>query len=208
MISSELFVNLCIFLFFVSFMIAIRIFLLQRLAHKYKWMSGIYASIVSTILMVYSVTYQQITYDLRFLPLILTVLYFGYKAGAVAGISMAVGSIYLESHWLLTILILIFTFLFSLPLIRYRKQFSLSIQTLLCFFIHFIAHVLLTSYFWNTPIQSPFYSEIEYLIFGILGLGVAVATIEFYRTFYAVAEEAAYAKSDSYKDKEDSFLSE
>ncbi|MEH7429824.1 hypothetical protein V7151_24970, partial [Priestia megaterium] len=55
-------------------------------------------------------------YDLRFLPLIVTVLYFGYSAGAVAGITMAVCSIYLESHWLLTILILIFTFLFSLPL--------------------------------------------------------------------------------------------
>jgi hypothetical protein len=35
-ISSGLFVNLCIFSFFVSIMIAIRIFLLQRLAHKYK----------------------------------------------------------------------------------------------------------------------------------------------------------------------------
>lgn len=76
------------------------------------------------------------------------------------------------------------------------------------FFIHFIVHVLLTNYFWNTPIQSPFYSEIEYLVFGILGLGVAVATIEFYRKFYAVAEEAAYAGSDSCKDEEDSFLSE
>ncbi|MEH7489504.1 PAS domain S-box protein [Priestia megaterium] len=206
MVSSGLFVNLCIFSFFVSIMIAIRIFLLQRLAHKYKWMSGIYASIVSAILMVYSVTYQQITYDLRFLPLILTVLYFGYRAGAVAGITMAVCSIYLESHWLLTILILIFTFLFSLPLIRYKKQFSLLKQSLLCFFLHFIVHVLLTNYFWNTPIQSPFYSEIEYLVFGILGLGVAVATIEFYRKFYAVAEEAAYAGSDSCKDEEDSFF--
>ncbi len=205
-VSSGLFVNLCIFSFFVSIMIAIRIFLLQRLAHKYKWMSGIYASIVSAILMVYSVTYQQITYDLRFLPLILTVLYFGYRAGAVAGITMAVCSIYLESHWLLTILILIFTFLFSLPLIRYKKQFSLLKQSLLCFFLHFIVHVLLTNYFWNTPIQSPFYSEIEYLVFGILGLGVAVATIEFYRKFYAVAEEAAYAGSDSCKDEEDSFF--
>src|SRR6478735_2899646 len=205
-VSSGLFVNLCIFSFFVSIMIAIRIFLLQRLAHKYKWMSGIYASIVSAILMVYSVTYQQITYELRFLPLILTVLYFGYRAGAVAGITMAVCSIYLESHWLLTILILIFTFLFSLPLIRYKKQFSLLKQSLLCFFLHFIVHVLLTNYFWNTPIQSPFYSEIEYLVFGILGLGVAVATIEFYRKFYAVAEEAAYAGSDSCKDEEDSFF--
>ena len=42
-------------------------------------------------------------------------------------------------------------------------------------------------------------------MFGILGLGVAVATIEFYRKFYAVAEEAAYAGSDSCKDEEDSF---
>lgn len=104
-------------------MIAIRIFLLQRLAHKYKWMSGIYASIVSAILMIYSVTYQQITYDLRFLPLILTVLYFGYRAGAVAGITMAVCSIYLESHWLLTILILIFTFYFPFLLFDIESSF-------------------------------------------------------------------------------------
>ena len=132
-ISSGLFVNLCIFRFCQHYDCDTNI-LLQRLAHKYKWMSGIYASIVSAILMIYSVTYQQITYDLRFLPLILTVLYFGYRAGAVAGITMAVCSIYLESHWLLTILILIFTFLFSLPLIRYRKQFSLLKQSLLCFY--------------------------------------------------------------------------
>lgn len=124
MISSGLFVNLCIFSFLVSIMIAIRIFLLQRLAHKYKLVSGIYASIVSAILMIYSVTYQEVAYDLRFLPLILTVLYFGYRAGAIAGISMAMCSIYLESHWILTIFILIFTFLFFLPLIRYRKQLS------------------------------------------------------------------------------------
>ncbi|USL44788.1 PAS domain S-box protein [Priestia megaterium] len=206
MISSGLFVNLCIFSFLVSIMIAIRIFLLQRLAQKYKLVSGIYASIVSAILMVYSVTYQEVTYDLRFLPLILTLLYFGYRAGAIAGISMAVCSIYLESHWILTILILIFTFLLSLPLIRYRKQFSFSKQSFLYFFIHFIVHVLLTNYFWNTPIRSPFYTELEYFLFGILGLGVGVATIEFYRKFYAVAEEAAYAASDSCKEREDSIF--
>lgn len=43
-------------------------------------------------------------------------------------------------------------------------------------------------------------------MFGILGLGVAVATIEFYRKFYAVAEEAAYAASDSYQEREDSIF--
>lgn len=51
-----------------------------------------------------------------------------------------------------------------------------------------------------------FYSEIEYLVFGIFGLGVVVVMIEFYCKFYVVVEEVVYVGLDLCKDEEDFFF--
>ncbi len=84
MLLKDFFINLCIFSFLVSAAAASRVFGFPFIPIRWaKLCGGIYAGVVSIVLMIFTIPYKEFVFDLRFIPIILSFVYFGRLAGMI-----------------------------------------------------------------------------------------------------------------------------
>ncbi|MFJ8356699.1 PAS domain S-box protein [Bacillus paramycoides] len=81
MLFTGFFINLTIFSFLVSSAIFIQVFIRKMESKSIHIFGGIYAGVIAAILMIFNFKHLGWYYDLRVVPLIISFIYFGRKAG-------------------------------------------------------------------------------------------------------------------------------
>ncbi|MGM0876499.1 MAG: PAS domain S-box protein [Bacillota bacterium] len=190
MIINDFFINLCIFSFFVSAAIVIQVFTTRK-SLKYSYLfGGCYASIVAVILMSFPVRYNEFFYDLRYVPLILSFIYFGYRAGWMTAIGICIARIYIGDHWIVGVVMLGGTiFLFTL-LKNYMKNLPSIKRAFLYLAIHFVVYSLILEVFSDVSAHMPFH--IGYFLFVFVGLLLGLLLIEAHNKLYRLSKSLSH----------------
>ncbi len=100
MLFTGFFINLSIFAFLVSSAIFFQVFILKMDPKSLKLFGGIFAGIIAAILMVFNFKHMGLFYDLRAVPLIISFIYFGRRAGWITLMFILFMRIfYLDGDW-------------------------------------------------------------------------------------------------------------
>ncbi|MDQ0247012.1 two-component system sporulation sensor kinase A [Bacillus fengqiuensis] len=191
MIFNDFFINHCIFSSFVSLAIVIQVFTTRKSLKSIYLLGGCYASIVAVILMFFPVRYNEFFYDLRFAPLILSFVYFGYKAGWMTAIGIYIAHVYIGSdHWIVGVDMLGGTiFLFTL-LKNYMKNLPSIKRAFLYLAIHFVVYYLILEVF--SDLSANMYFHIEYFLFVFVGLLLGLLIIEAHNKLYRLTQSLSH----------------
>lgn len=100
LILQDYIVNLSIFSLMVSTPLVIRSFINHRAVKRLRAWVGIYAGIVSVILVMLSIKQQGYTYDLRYAPVILMFAYLGPVAGIITASFSLLTRLLSSGNWL------------------------------------------------------------------------------------------------------------
>ncbi|MBD8844724.1 PAS domain S-box protein [Bacillus megaterium] len=197
----NLFINFCIFSFFVSLSLVIRVFTkLKPLKIGYV-VDGCCASIVTVILMYFSVQYNGFFYDLRFVPLILAFIYSGYRAGWMTFICMSIASIYITDPTLTSIIILGGTILPFTLLKTYMEKHSFIKQSFLYLAVHFVVYSLTFEFASNASAVINFH--VGYFLFVFIGMLLGILLIESHKKFYLLTQSLSDLNKTLVKSKQE-----
>jgi PAS domain S-box-containing protein len=99
LILFDYIVNLSIFSLLISTPLVIRSFINHQPLKQLNLWIGVYAGIVSVILVMLSVKHQGYSYDIRYAPVILVFAYFGPVAGLITGVFALLTRLYSSGNW-------------------------------------------------------------------------------------------------------------
>jgi hypothetical protein len=92
-------VNLSIFSLLVSTPLVIRSYINHQPLKQLRLWVGVYAGIVSVILVMLSVQQQGYSYDIRYAPVILVFAYLGPAAGLITGSFALITRLFTSGNW-------------------------------------------------------------------------------------------------------------
>lgn len=190
MILKDFFINLSVFSFLISTAIIIQVFIIRKNLKSSYLIGGCYASIVAVIPMLISVRYNEYFFDLRFIPLILSFVYFGHKAGWITAICIFIARIYIGGHWIPGEVILGETILLFTLFKVYFKKISTIKRAFLYLAIHLIIYIFTLEFF--SVIKTTVSFHIVYSIFVSLGLLLGVLLIEAHNKLYCLTQDLSH----------------
>lgn len=188
MIFFDYIVNLSIFSLMVSTPLVIRSFFNhQPLKQLHLW-TGLYAGVVSIVLVLLSIKQQGYSYDIRYAPVIIIFSYLGPAAGFITGFFALLSRLLSSGNWLPAIVgwmmqMSAFTIL-HLCLSRRLAAFPRSIVFLGAYCLNYILTVFA---FHILPDNLPFH--LQYLLFVILGVIIGGLLIESYERLHRIILE-------------------
>jgi two-component system, sporulation sensor kinase A len=167
----------------VSTPLVIRSFFNLKPLMYFRLWGGIYAGIVSFILVMLSIQHQGYSYDIRYAPVILVFAYLGPVAGWITG-GFALFARLIESDhwgpaiigWLIIMVFFTFIHYYKSNLTTLKKCLILSVSYLLIYFIT-------VPIIFNILRDNPLF-HIQYLIFVLLGVVIGGLLIESYEKLY------------------------
>jgi len=178
LIIFDYIVNLSIFSLLVSIPLMIRSFIHHKPLKLFGLWVGLYAGIVSIILVMLSIKQSGYSYDIRYAPVILIFAYLGPVAGFITGIFSLLTRLFSAGNWLPAILgwasvMIVFSYMhrFTLRLPPIRKSMVL--------FGVYIVLYLSTIYAFDILTGDPFFHFL-YLVFIMLGVIIGSLLIESY----------------------------
>ena len=201
MILKDFFINLSIFSFFVSTAIIIQVFTTHKSLKSSYLLGGCYASIVAVILMSFSVKYNEFYFDLRFVPLILSFVYFGHRAGWMTAICICIARIYIGGHWITGVVILGETVLLFTLFKVYMKKMSSIKRAFLYLAIHLIICIFTLETF--SVIRPTVSLHIVYSVFALLGLLLGILLIEAHNKLYHLTQSLSHLNQTLAKSKQE-----
>lgn len=171
-------VNLAIFSLLVSTPLVIRSFInLRPLKHPLIW-SGLYAGVVSIILVLLAVKQQGYVYDIRYAPVILTFAYLGPIAGIITGLFALSIRLLSSGNWLPAIggwlfIMVVFSILHAYFSRRQLPPFKRSLALSGAYIVLYMTIV----FTFRILVHEPLF-HIQYLLFVILGVLLGGLLIE------------------------------
>lgn len=190
MVINDFFINLCIFSFFASAAIVIQVFTTRKNLKTNYLFGGCYASIVAVILMFFPVRYNEFIYDLRYVPLILSFVYFGYRAGWMTAIGICIARIYIGEHWIVGVVMLGGTIFLYTLFKNYVKNLSSIKRAFLYLAIHFVVYSLILEVFSDVSAHMSFH--IGYFLFVFVGLILGLLLIEAHNKLYRLTKNLSH----------------
>ncbi|WP_342046171.1 PAS domain S-box protein [Bacillus sp. OTU530] len=190
MVINDFFINLCIFSFFVSAAIVIQVFATPKSLKSSYLFGGCYASIVAVVLMAFPVRYDEFIYDLRYVPLILSFTYLGYRAGWMTAIGICIARIYIGDHWIVGVVMLGGTIFLYTLLKNYMKNLPSIKRAFLYLAIHFVVYSLILAVFSDVSAYISFH--IEYFLFVFVGLLLGLLLIEAHNKLYRLTNSLSH----------------
>jgi len=201
MILTHLFINLCIFSFFVSFALVIRVFTKLKPSKLGYLVDGCYASIVTVILMYFSVRYNDFFYDLRFVPLILVFVYSGYRAGWITFSCMFIARIFITGPTMTSVIILGGTILLFTLLKVYVGKYPLIKQSFFYLAVHFVVYSLTVEFIPNANATNNLH--MGYFLFVFTGLLFGILLIESHNKLYHLTQSLSDLNKTLVKSKQE-----
>ncbi|WP_332698264.1 PAS domain S-box protein [Halalkalibacter lacteus] len=190
MILNDFFINLCIFSFLVSVAIFIRVFVLHKHFKPNQLFGGLYAGMISTILMFFPNTYNAWIFDLRAAPFILSFIYFGRTAGWITTIFICANITfhYIGSHhWALSEMLYFGTALLFTVFKTYFNNLS-PFKSAFLYLVGFIGiHILLVTFF--SPLKISIAFEVTRLLCLSIGLLIGIFLMEAYQKLYRLTQD-------------------
>ncbi|WP_053365916.1 ATP-binding protein [Bacillus sp. FJAT-27245] len=187
--------NLSMFCLMVNMPLVIRSFIKPNPIKHFRLFAGLYAGIVSSILVQLSIHQQGYSYDIRYAVLILVFAYLGPLPGLLAG-GIALGARLLESpNWLPAVVgwLVIMT---ALTLID--RKYAYVRPALKCFILYgFYAAIysILIPVIFGVFRNDPFF-HIQYLVFVLGGVLLGALLIESYEKLHrTISEKKAMKRS-------------
>ncbi|MGR3779579.1 PAS domain-containing sensor histidine kinase [Bacillus paramycoides] len=192
MLFTGFFINLSIFAFLVSSAIFIQVFIRKMDSKSIKLFGGIFAGIIAAILIIFNFKHMGLFYDLRAVPLIISFIYFGRRAGWITLIFILFMRIfYLDGDWVpaliaaLGIATIYTIFQTYLKNIHAFKSIFLYLAVYLA-----IIHLVSGLFFSSIPLIL---LDIQGTLFISCGLLIGVFLIESYQNLYGLTQNLAKA---------------
>ncbi|WJH36897.1 hypothetical protein N6H14_15050 [Paenibacillus sp. CC-CFT747] len=187
MILFDYMVNLSIFSLLVSTPLVIRSFWNHRSLKQLRVWTGIYAGLVSIILVVMAVKQQGYAYDIRYAPIILMFAYLGPVPGLITGAFSLLTRLLSGGHWTPAIIGWTFIMLVFSGLHLGTSRLS-PFKKLAAFSGAYIVAYLCTVFTFRILIDEPLF-HIQYLVFVMLGVFLGGLLIESYERLRRIIEE-------------------
>lgn len=198
MFIKDFFINLFIFVFLVSSMIFIQVFVLK----SNQFIEKIYGAIIAAILMTFSFTYMGFYYDLRAVPLIFSFVYFGRTAGWITVLSIFIMRVtYMDGYcvpYLVALLGIGITFTIFKTYFKNLHPFKASFLYLICY----VAMIRLVGEFFIPAIISNIL-YMQSLLFMSLGLLSGLFLMEAYQKLYSLTQESFKTNQKLKKSKQE-----
>ncbi|MGG1676940.1 ATP-binding protein [Neobacillus sp. NRS-1170] len=188
MILFDYIINLSIFSLLVSAPLVIQSIFNDKLIKPVRLWGGLYAGLVSVILVMLSFQQQGYSYDIRYASVILTFAYLGPVAGSLAGTCALAARLFSSGHWspaisgwlFILIVFLIVHFLF--------KHLTPVKKCIILFGSYVAIYVITVPFIFNVFRDKPSF-HITYMLFVMLGVILGGLLIESYMKLYRIISE-------------------
>jgi PAS domain S-box-containing protein len=183
-------VNLSIFSLLVSTPLVIRSYINhQPLKQLCLWI-GVYAGIVSVILVLLSVKHQGYSYDIRYAPVILVFAYLGPAAGLITGSFALITRLFASGNWSPAIMGWVLIMVVFSVLHVYILRFS-PLKKSAVLFVSYIGLYLTTVFSFHILEDKPLF-HLQYLLFVMLGVILGALLIESNERLRRIITEKKY----------------
>ncbi|HYK73905.1 MAG TPA: ATP-binding protein [Pseudoneobacillus sp.] len=179
MILFDYIVNLSIFSLMVSTPLVMHSFISRKPLGKIRIFGGVYAGIVSIILVLLAIHHEGYSYDIRYAPVILVYAYLGPVAGFLTGSFAIVLRLVTGDNWLPAIVgwgIIVIAFTVICILTKRLTPVKRSV-TLFCSYI--LIYIITVPIIFKVIRDNPVF-HFQYLLFVMLGVILGVLLIESY----------------------------
>nr|WP_263323641.1 PAS domain-containing sensor histidine kinase [Neobacillus sp. Marseille-Q6967] len=199
MILLDYIVNLSIFSLLVSVPLVIRSFINHRPLKQIGLLAGIYAGIVSVILVMLSFQQDGYSYDIRYAPVILIFAYLGPAAGIITGVFSLLARLFSSGQWEAAIIGWTIIMVSFSVIHLFIKRLSSVKRSLLLFGTYLLIYIITVPIIFNVFRNQPYF-HYQYLLFVLLGVLIGVLIIESYVKLHRLNNRL----SDMYKMVEES----
>ncbi|MCJ8006506.1 ATP-binding protein [Lederbergia wuyishanensis] len=188
MILLDYIINLSIFSLLVSTPLVIRSLINHYPLKKFRIWVGIYAGIVSTILVALSFQQEGYSYDIRYSAIILVFAYLGPLAGIITGGFALIARLSVSVHWLPAIVgWLIIMIVFSL-LQLFIFRFTPVKRCIILFGAYVVIYVTTVPIIFNVFPDRPIF-HLQYIVFVMIGVIIGGLLIESNENLYRIITE-------------------
>ncbi|KAF0816742.1 MULTISPECIES: ATP-binding protein [unclassified Cytobacillus] len=188
MILLDYIVNLSIFSLLVSVPLILRSFISHKPLKDLHLLGGVYAGIISVILVGLSFNEQGYSYDIRYAILILVFSYLGPGAGVITAIIALVTRLAVSENWLPAIVGLLLILLAFIVVHRYAQYHKAVRKTAMLYGAYCIVYIITVPIIFNVFRDRPIF-HLEYLLFVGLGVIVGSLLIESYEKLIRIITE-------------------
>ncbi|WP_026576316.1 ATP-binding protein [Bacillus sp. UNC438CL73TsuS30] len=188
MILLDYIVNLSIFSLMVSTPLVIRSFSSHRSLKQLRIWVGVYAGVVSILLVALSIHQQGYSYDIRYAPVILVFAYLGPVAGTITGGFALIARLFSSGHWTPAIIgwILI---MISFIIIHFLSKRHMPVKKCLYLYVTYVAiYIVTVPIIFNILRHKPLF-HFQYLLFVLLGVILGALLIESYERLHRIIIE-------------------
>ncbi|MED1093134.1 PAS domain S-box protein [Bacillus paramycoides] len=192
MLFTGFFINLSIFAFLVSSAIFIQVFIKKMDSKSIKLFGGIFAGIIAAILMIFNFKHMGLFYDLRAVPLIMSFIYFGRRAGWITLMFILFMRIfYLDGDWVPALIAALGIATIYTIFQTYLKNIH-AFKSIFLYLAVYIAiiHLVFGFFFPSIPLIL---LDIQGTLFLSCGLLIGVFLIESYQNLYSLTQNLAKA---------------
>ncbi|EJR57560.1 PAS domain S-box protein [Bacillus cereus VD107] len=192
MLFTGFFINLSIFAFLVSSAIFIQVFIRKMDSKSIKLFGGIFAGIIAAILMIFNFKHMGLFYDLRAVPLIMSFIYFGRRAGWITLMFILFMRIfYLDGDWVPALIAALGIATIYTIFQTYLKNIH-AFKSIFLYLAVYIAiiHLVFGFFFPSIPLIL---LDIQGTLFISCGLLIGVFLIESYQNLYGLTQNLAKA---------------
>ncbi|MCR2823886.1 ATP-binding protein [Lederbergia panacisoli] len=188
MILLDYIINLSIFSLLVSTPLVIRSLINHYLLKQYRLWVGVYAGIVSTILVALSFQQEGYSYDIRYSAIILVFAYLGPAAGIITGVFALFARLMVSTHWSpaiigWTIIMVVFSILQL-----YISRFTPVKRGIILFGTYIVIYVITVPVIFNVFPDRPIF-HFQYLVFVMMGVIIGGLLIESNENLYRIITE-------------------
>lgn len=185
LILIDYFINLSVFSLLVCTPLVILSMRSKKMMRYSTIFGGIYAGIVSVILMLFTIRQQGYAYDIRYVPLILSFVYLGPLAGFITGSFVLISRLFAGGNWLPVVVgwgAIMASFSIISPFLRQHQPI---IRVTFYYFTYSLVYIILIPFLFSV-IDDNLLFHLEYLLFILAGLVLGYLLIESHQKLYSL----------------------
>jgi two-component system, sporulation sensor kinase A len=185
LILFDYIVNLSIFSLLVSTPLVIRSFINHKPLKQFRLWVGLYAGLVSIILVMLSIQQQGYSYDIRYAPVILVFAYLGPVAGIITGVISLLTRLFTSGHWAPAIIGWSIIMIGFSVIHLFISRLTPIKKCLTIFAAYIVIYVMTVPIIFNVFREKPFF-HFQYLLFVMLGVIIGALLIESYEKLHRI----------------------
>lgn len=191
--------NLSMFTLMLSIPLVIRSFFKHKPIKYTSLWGGLYAGVLSVILVLLSFQIGGYTYDIRYAPVILTLAYFGPGAGFIAGTFALCARLFTSPHWAPAIYGWLAIFILCSIVYYLKRDLSPFKKCIMIYVTYALTYTVLVPLIFRI-FPDQFLFHFQYLLFVFLGVIIGAFLIQSYLKIFKLNDKLL----DMYKMVEES----